>query len=101
MAKSNIPRSAILSLILLALPLLAQEIVLKGRVADPQENSLPQALVQLVHHNEVLAQAVSGPDGRFEMKVASAGEFLIKAEYSHGECAREGRMICDLLLYFY
>jgi len=66
--------------ILLPLPLLAQEIILKGRVTDPQDNGLPEALVQLVGHNQVLAQATSGPDGLFHLKVSSAGEFVIKVD---------------------
>lgn len=67
-------------LILLPQCLPAQEIVLKGRVTDPQGNGLPKASVQLVGDNQVLAQAASGPDGRFEMKVASAGQFVVKVE---------------------
>ena len=66
--------------ILLPLPLPAQEIVLKGRVTDPQGNGLPEALVQLVGHNQVLAQANSGPDGLFQLKVGSAGQFVIKVD---------------------
>jgi len=49
----------------LALPLPAQEILLKGRVTDPQGNSLPHALVQLVRESRVLARATFEPDGRF------------------------------------
>jgi hypothetical protein len=79
-------RSAILlaAVLLIVLPqrLPAQEIVLKGRVTDPDGNSLPKATVQLVSGNQVLAQAASGPDGRFEIKVASAGQFVVRAEAS-------------------
>jgi len=66
--------------ILLPLALPAQEIVLKGRVTDPQGNGLPEALVQLVGHTQVLAQATSGPDGLFQLKVGSAGQFVIKVD---------------------
>lgn len=66
--------------ILPPLPLLAQEIILKGRVTDPQGNGLPKASVQLVGSSRVLAQATSGPDGAFELKVDSGGEFVIKVD---------------------
>ena len=66
--------------ILLPLPLWAQEIVLKGRVTDPQGNGLPEASVQLVGQTQVLAQATSGPDGLFQLKVGSAGQFVIKVD---------------------
>jgi hypothetical protein len=75
--------SFLILLILPPLPLLAQVIVLKGRVADPQGNGLPQVLVQLFADNQVLTKDTSGPDGLFQLKVASAGEFLIKVD-AHG-----------------
>jgi uncharacterized protein involved in tellurium resistance len=65
---------------LLPYVLLAQETSLKGRVADPQGNALPKADVQLVDHKKVLAQATSGPNGQFELKVRSAGEFIVKVD---------------------
>ena len=81
--KRNIAWLAIsfgLLFILLPLPLLAQEIALKGRVADPQGNGLPKASVQLVGKNQVLAQATSGPDGAFELKVGAPGQYLVKVD---------------------
>jgi len=66
----------------LALPLYAQEIVLKGRVTDPQGNNLPQASVQIVDHGRVVARAASGSDGLFQIKVSSAGQVLVKVEAS-------------------
>lgn len=66
--------------LVLPLPLLAQGIVLKGRVTDPQGNGLPKASVQLLGGNQVLAQATSGPDGLFQLKVGSAGEFVVKVD---------------------
>lgn len=65
---------------LLPLPLLAQEILLKGRVTDPQGNGLPAAVVQVASHDQVLARTTSGPDGLFQLKVHLAGEFVIKVE---------------------
>jgi hypothetical protein len=67
---------------LLSLPMLAQEIVLRGRVVDPEGNSLPNASVQFIGHDQVLAQAISGPDGQFLMSAPSAGEFVVKASAS-------------------
>jgi hypothetical protein len=64
----------------LCLPLFAQEIVLKGRVTDPQGNNLPQASVQLVDHGRVLARATSGSDGWFQIRLSSAGQFAVKVE---------------------
>jgi hypothetical protein len=74
-------------------PAFAQEMVLKGRVTDPQGNSLPLASVQVVDHGRVLGQATSGSDGWFQIKLAfsgqsagqsagqsSAGQFVVKVE---------------------
>jgi len=62
----------------LSFPLIAQEIVLKGRVTDPDGNALPHASVQLIAHSQVLAQATSGPDGKFLVTLSSPGEFFVK-----------------------
>ena len=69
-------------LLLASLQLLAQEMVLKGRVTDPQGNSLPEASVQLLRRNQVFAQATSGPDGRFRLQVDSPGQFVVRVEAS-------------------
>jgi Carboxypeptidase regulatory-like domain len=68
----------------LSLPLLGQGIALKGRVTDPQGNGLPNASIQLIRHDsagesQALAQAISGPDGRFEIR-APDGEFDIQVD---------------------
>jgi hypothetical protein len=63
-----------------SLPTIAQEIVLKGRVTDPQGSNLPRASVQLVDHDRVLARATTGSDGSFQMKLSSAGQFVVKVE---------------------
>ena len=68
--------------VLLLTPCLAQEIVLKGRVIDPEGNALPDASIQLMEHKQVLSQTASGADGKFLVKVTSAGEFIIEAESS-------------------
>jgi len=64
---------------------LGQAGVLKGRVTDPQGNALPDASVQLAargpsKNDKVLAHATSGPDGRFELKAESAGNFNLEVE---------------------
>lgn len=63
-----------------SLPAIAQEIVLRGRITDPQGNNLPQASVQLVDHDRVLARATSASDGSFQMKLPSAGQCVVKVE---------------------
>jgi hypothetical protein len=63
-----------------SLPVIAQEIVLKGHVTDPQGNNLPLALVQLVDHDRVVGRSISGSDGFFQMKALSVGEFIVKVE---------------------
>jgi hypothetical protein len=67
------------------LPLLGQEIALRGQVTDPQGNGLPNASVQLVGHDpggkgQALGQTVSGPEGQFEIRAVSAGEFDIRVD---------------------
>jgi hypothetical protein len=80
-------KSAILVVLLtrLSLPLLGQEIALRGQVTDPQGKALPNASVQLIPRGSgarglTLAKTVSGPDGHFEIKVPSAGEFDIRID---------------------
>jgi hypothetical protein len=72
-------------LTLLSLPLLAEEIALRGQVTDPQGNGLPNASVQLCRHDsggkrEALRQTISGPDGQFEIRAAFAGEFDVRVD---------------------
>ena len=71
--------SILFSLSLTSCALQAQEIVLKGRVLDPQGNALANASVQLMDHHQVIAKANSGADGQFVLKAGSAGDFVIKA----------------------
>ena len=66
--------------VLLPMPLLAQEIVLKGRVTDPHGNGLPGTSVQLVAGDKVITRTTAGPDGAFELKLASAGQYVVKVD---------------------
>jgi hypothetical protein len=84
---SHCKRLAILALLLTRLSplLLGREIAVRGRVKDLQGRGVPNASVQLIRHNpdgkeRSSGQSVSGPDGRFEMRAASAGSFDIKIE---------------------
>ena len=80
----------------LSLPLVAQEIVLKGRVIDPQGSALPKAAVQVLDQGRIVGRATTGSDGRFQIAFSFAGpsgrrsaanaaekptgEFLVKVE---------------------
>jgi hypothetical protein len=82
-ARRAIARVKILGLLLLILwsvPAITQEIILRGRVTDPQGNNLPHASVQLLDHDRVLGQATSSSDGLFQIKLSSAGQFVVKVE---------------------
>ena len=46
----------------------------------PRVNALPNASIEIVGQHQVLAQAISGPDGQFVVKLRSSGEFVLKAE---------------------
>jgi hypothetical protein len=70
----------VLFLLLAAGSVCAQQISLNGRVLDPQGNALPKATVQLVKHDQVQAEAVSGPDGQFQLNVGAPGEFILRAD---------------------
>jgi hypothetical protein len=82
------PRASIslcLLFLLAHLPVLAQTLVLKGRVTDPQGNALANASVHLVRHglpsnDQTSGQTISGSDGQFELPASEAGQFEIKVE---------------------
>ncbi|MBV9182478.1 MAG: carboxypeptidase regulatory-like domain-containing protein, partial [Acidobacteria bacterium] len=74
--------AAVLCLFLLPCTLAAQEMVLNGRVTDPEGNSLPQAEVQLIDHGRVLGRTTSETDGSFQLKLSAGGEFIVKVEVS-------------------
>jgi hypothetical protein len=66
--------------VLLPLPLLSQTAVLKGRVTDPKGNALPNASVKLLARDRVLEEAVTGLDGKFQLKVVTASKLFIRVE---------------------
>jgi len=68
--------------VFLSVFLLAQQIVLKGRVIDPKGNALPNATVQLIDHDRVRGQATTGPAGQFQIALPSAGQFVVKVDAS-------------------
>jgi hypothetical protein len=81
-ATARIPGLLLMLILWSSLPTIAQEIVLKGRVTDPQGNNLPQATVQLIDHDHdrVVGRATSGSDGWFQIKLSAAGQFVVKVE---------------------
>ena len=72
--------SFLMTLFLLSLPAMGQDLILKGRVVDPDGRTLPSASIQLVSHNRILTKTTSGSNGQFLMKVESAGEFVLKVD---------------------
>ena len=72
----------VLLFLLLPLPLLAQGIILKGRISDPQGNALPGASITAVSRsgNSQPLTATSNFDGRFEIKITATGNFDITVD---------------------
>jgi hypothetical protein len=66
--------------LLLSCSLLAQNIVLKGRVLDPQGNAVPDASIELVAREQILSKVGSGIEGQFLLTVSSTGTFTVKVE---------------------
>ena len=69
-------------ILLLPVPLLAQEITLRGRVNDPQGKALPGASVQVIVRpdKDKVQKTTTGADGRFVVEVGSAGQVDITVE---------------------
>ena len=70
---------ALLLMILLPAPAIAQLIPLKGTVIDAQGNALSNASVQLVERDRVYSEAKSDAAGRFVLEAPRPGDFTIKA----------------------
>jgi carboxypeptidase family protein len=65
-------------LLLLSSNLTAEELRLNGRVVDLRNNPLPMATVQLLQDGHALKLATSGADGRFQLQIESAGDFILR-----------------------
>ncbi len=73
-------RIAVLFLFFLPCALSAQDIVLRGRVVDPQGSAIPNARVQLIDREQVLSRAQSAADGKFLLKVRATGKLIIEVD---------------------
>ncbi|MFZ0586815.1 MAG: TonB-dependent receptor, partial [Candidatus Sulfotelmatobacter sp.] len=58
----------------------AQAILLNGRAIDPQGKALPGVSVQILSQNQIVADAISGADGKFVAKLKSSGQVTLRAE---------------------
>jgi hypothetical protein len=67
-------------ILLLSFPAVGQQVLVKGRVIDPEGNVVPNGSIQLVRHDQILVQTTSGSDGQFLMKVDTPGEFVLKVD---------------------
>ena len=74
----------ILLLAMFSLPLFSQTSVLKGRVTDSTGNGLPKASVKLLDgvrgNSKGNAEAVTGPEGQFQLTAAGNGQFVLQVE---------------------
>lgn len=71
---------ALVPMMILPLVLLAQDVIIRGRVADPQGNACPNASIQIMKGDVVVAEVRSAADGRFSLVPPPAGGFTIKVE---------------------
>ena len=58
----------------------AQAILLNGRAIDPQGKALPGVSIQIVIQDQIVADAISGADGKFVAKLKLSGQLTLKAE---------------------
>ena len=70
----------LLFLLLMPPGLHAQAILLNGRAIDPQGKALPGVSVQILSQNQIVADAISGADGKFVAKLKSSGQVTLRAE---------------------
>jgi iron complex outermembrane receptor protein/vitamin B12 transporter len=52
-------------------------VIVRGTVSDPLGAVIPNARVQLIQGTAVAAQAISNPDGSFEIRSAGSGRFVL------------------------
>ena len=84
-AANYFAKLAWLLLVLLPSLVLAQEIVVNGRVLDSQGRALPNASIhfvkiQFAKNDQVLPPVNTGPDGEFRLKVRAPGVYTITVE---------------------
>lgn len=77
---ASVASFALLLFVLSPLALFSQTIVLKGRVTDPKGSALPEASVRLLDRDRIAAEAITGPDGLFQLPPVGPGQFVIKVE---------------------
>ncbi len=53
---------------------------IKGRVCDPNGNSLARASVELLERDRLASEAITGPDGLFQLSPVSSGQFVINVK---------------------
>lgn len=70
-------RVAALPFFFLAPTLSAHAVVVRGRVSNQLGSGVSGAQVQLLLGRNVIATAVSGPDGEYELRSSEAGRFLL------------------------
>ncbi len=58
----------------------AQAILFNGRAIDPQGKALPGVSIQIVIQDQIVADAISGTDGKFVAKLKLSGQLTLKAE---------------------
>lgn len=56
---------------------IARAVVVRGTVTDPLGRPIPDARVQLVEGGKVVAIAVAGPDGGYQIQYAAGGRFVL------------------------
>ncbi len=69
--------SVIFAFILITISTSAYAVIVRGTVSDPLGAVIPNARVQLIQGTAVAAQAISNPDGSFEIRSAGSGRFVL------------------------
>ncbi|MGB0007741.1 MAG: TonB-dependent receptor [Candidatus Sulfotelmatobacter sp.] len=70
----------LLFLLLMPPGLHAQAIFLSGRAIDPQGKALPGVSVEILSQDQIVADVISGTDGKFVAKLKLSGQLTLKAE---------------------
>lgn len=70
-------RTCLCSCLFLAALVPAHAVIVRGKVTSPLGVPLPGARVQLIQGQRSIGDAISGPDGAYEIRTAAAGRFLL------------------------